>query len=226
MYTAKVRLAIQCALLTTLTLFGGILLGIVAGNAVFNALPGHDLAHLSVVNVAVSAVPALAGLVLGSGLWGLLVGRLAQATNRRRMALAGLLGFAPATILLAIALQFLEPLVLKIAGDQYPIYRLFTFLFVPTAFLIAGISAWAIGLGLQGKQFAWTLLLRVGMIAGLAFLALNLLMESLGWRVGAPGAAERFTMLTVMFVGDLGAALAGGSALGWLLAEEYSAVAA
>ena len=39
--------------------------------------------------------------------------------------------------------------------------------------------------------------LRVGLTAGLAFLAVNLGMEALGWQVGGPGAAERATMLTV-----------------------------
>jgi hypothetical protein len=42
-------------------------------------------------------------------------------------------------------------------------------------------------------------------------------MEGAGWVVGAPRAAERFTMLTVMFVGNLAAALAGGALLGWQL---------
>jgi hypothetical protein len=41
----------------------------------------------------------------------------------------------------------------------------------------------------------------------------NLLMEAAGWVVGAPGAAERATMLTVMFAGNLGAALAGGAVM-------------
>ncbi|MDX1616803.1 MAG: hypothetical protein R3300_21020 [Candidatus Promineifilaceae bacterium] len=42
----------------------------------------------------------------------------------------------------------------------------------------------------------------------MAFLVVNLVMETLGWVVGAPGAAARYTMLTVMFAGNLGAALA------------------
>jgi hypothetical protein len=51
-------------------------------------------------------------------------------------------------------------------------------------------------------------------MAALAFLSVNLVMEALDWVVGAPQAAERFTMLTVMLTGNLGAALAGGAVLG------------
>ena len=53
------------------------------------------------------------------------------------------------------------------------------------------------------RRLAW----RAGLAGGAAFLAVDLLMDALGWRVGAPGAAERFTMLTVMFTGDFVAAL-------------------
>jgi hypothetical protein len=133
------------------------------------------------------------------------------------MAAAGMLGFVPVTILLAFALLRLEPIAVEKFGAHLPIHRVFTLFFVPTAFLIAGVSAWAIGRGLKDGALAASLLWRVGTAAALAFLAVNLAMEAAGWVVGAARAAERFTMLTVMFAGDLGAALAGGAVLGWTL---------
>jgi hypothetical protein len=135
------------------------------------------------------------------------------------LALAGALGFAPITVLLGTALGTLEPLVVESLAGQLPIHRVFTLLFVPTAFLIAGVSAGSLGLAVDGPRLAWALLWRVGLAAALAFLAVNLLMESFGWVVGAPGAAERATMLTVMFTGDLAAAVAGGIVLGTHLAR-------
>jgi hypothetical protein len=60
---------------------------------------------------------------------------------------------------------------------------------------------------------------RVGLASAAAFLVINLAMEAAGWVVGAPRAAERFTMLSVMFAGMIGAALTGGSVLGWTLAK-------
>lgn len=215
--TAPYKTALAAGLITIFCLIGGLLLGFVLGDIVFNALPGHSIINPNPVLMLTAAVPTLMGLLAGSALWGMLIGRLASATNLRRMAIAGALGFAPITIVLTFVLLALEPIAVEKLGAQFPIHRLFTFFFVPTAFLIAGVSAWAIGLGLRNKRVALSLSWRVGLAAALAFLAVNLVMESLGWVVGAPRAAERFTMLTVMFVSDLGAALLGGAVLGWRL---------
>lgn len=204
---------------TALSLVGGLLFGIVVGNLVFNLMPGHSFVNPSPVAIAVAAIPALAGMFLGGAVWGVWMGRFAQAGSWRRMALAGGLGFAPISIGLGIALQVIEPIALREYGDWLPLHRLFTVLFVPTAFLIAGVSAGSIGLGLMNRPLAWRLLWQVGLVAALAFLMVNLLMESSGWVVGAPRAAERFTMLTVMSVSNLGAALAGGAVLGVRLAS-------
>jgi hypothetical protein len=62
---------------------------------------------------------------------------------------------------------------------------------------------------------------RIGVSSGSVSLAVNLGMEALGWQVGRPGAAERATMLTVLFVSNLGAALAGGAMLGMTLAQRH-----
>lgn len=203
---------LQSAFLTVLTLFGGMLPGVVVGNLVFESLPGHSITNPSALHVTLAAIPAVTGLLAGSGAWGLAMDGLAHAQNRWRMAVAGILGFVPVTTLLVFALS--DPVIEKI-GFQLPIHRVFTLLFVPTAFLIAGISAWAIGRGLRDNALAVSLLWRVGFAAALAFLVVNLVMEASGWVVGAPGAAARYTMLTVMFAGNLGAALAGGAVLGW-----------
>lgn len=205
------------ASLTVLTLFGGMLLGTVAGELVFQALPGHSVSDPATLQITLAAIPALAGLLIGSALWGVLMGRLGQASDWRRMALAGMLGFAPITVALALVLNVVEPVAVEQIGRRFPIHRLFTLLFVPTAFSIAGVSSSAIGLVLRNKAVALALGWRVGLAAALAFLAVNLVMESLGWVIGAPRAEERFTMLTVMLAGNLGAALAGGAVLGWTI---------
>ncbi len=204
------------ALLTVLTLFGGMLAGVGIG-LVFQNLPSHSLP--SAVSITLGVIPAVTGLLVGGAAWGLAMGRLAQANNRRRMALAGILGFVPITILLAFVLLTLEPIAVEKFGAQLPIHRVFTLFFVPSAFLIAGISAFAIGEGLSNRALAAVLLWRVGLAAAAAFLVVNLVMEISGWVVGAPGAAERATMLVVMFVGNLGAALAGGAVMGATLAS-------
>jgi hypothetical protein len=212
-----IKPALQGALLTVGTLFGGMLLGVVVGNLVYEALPGHSIANPSSLNVALGALPAITGILLGSASWGMAMGRMAGSQSRVRLALAGILGFVPVTILLAFLLLRIETWVVETQGDALPLQRLFTLLFVPTAFLIAGGSAGALGLGLRDAALARRLALAAGLSAAAAFLVVNLGMEATGWVVGAPNAAQRFTMLVVMFAGDLGAALAGGAAIGVLL---------
>ncbi len=211
------RPVIYGALATLLSLVGGIAVGFLAGSGTFNLLPGHSIQNLNPLHVAIAALPGLAGFLAGSALWGVLMGRLAGVADRRRMALAGALGFAPLAVSAGILLQILEPLALRYFGAVLPLHRLFTIFFVPTAFIVAGVSAWALGLGLRQPALAKALLWRTGLTAALAFLVTNLVMEAAGWVVGAPNAAQRATMLTVLLTGCLAAALAGGGALGWLL---------
>lgn len=199
---------------TVLTLFGGLLFGTVIGFYVFESLPGHSVISPSALHISLAALPAFIGFLGGSAAWGRWMGRMAGSAETRRMALAGMLGFAPITLVLGIGLSAVEPFVVEQIGTLFPIHRAFTLMFVPSAFLIAGLSAWAIGLGLRSAALARSLLWRVGGAAALAFLVVNLVMEWSGWVVGGPNAAERYTMLTVMFLGNLGAALAGGAVLG------------
>ncbi len=215
--TMPYRTMLRSALQTILCLFGGLLIGSVLGIAMFEALPGHSLLNPSALHITLAALPALVGVLIGSAVWGVQMGRLAQAADGRRMAVAGALGFAPITLGLGFLLSALEPVAVQQFGSQLPIHRLFTLLFVPTVFIIAGVSAWAIGVGLRNMALARSLSWRVGLAAALAFLVVNLVMEALGWIVGAPRAAERFTMLTVMFAGNLAGALIGGAVLGWTL---------
>jgi hypothetical protein len=211
------RPVLSSTLATVLWLTGGLLLGGAIGEAVFNVLPGHSLTNPSPVHMLLATLPALLGMLAGSAGWGLWMGRLAGATDQRRMAAAGAAGFAPITIALGLALSLLEPVAVEKLGGQFSIARLFTIFIVPTAFLIAGVGAGAIGLGLKDRRLARTLGWRAGLAAGITFLVVNLLMELLGWRVGASGAAQRATMLTVMLVSNLGAALAAGAAFGFQL---------
>jgi hypothetical protein len=212
-------MAIRAALYTAATLLGGLFVGLMIGSAVFEALPGHSIINPSGMHIAAASLPALLGLAGGSALWGVLMGRLGHSEKPRRMALAGMLGFAPIAIAIGITLSILEPPAVERWADTIPVYRLFTLLFVPSVFLVASVGAWAIGRGLH-HQRTGALAMQAGLWAAAAFLVVNVVMDSLGWRIGAPDAAERFTMLTVMLVGNFGAALAGGAAIGRALMRD------
>lgn len=213
------RAALLGALYTVLCLIGGLLLGIAAGSAVFNALSGHAFANPSPAHMLAAAVPALLGMFAGAAAWGVLMGRLAAEANWRRMAMAGGLGFAPCAILVGLLLQVLEPIALRQLGAQIPLYRLFTLIFVPSAFLIAGLGAGALAIGLRNAMLARMLFWRAGLAAALSFLTANLLLEASGWVVGAPRAEKSYTMLTVMFISNVAAALAAGAVIGLLLSR-------
>lgn len=211
------RSIVKSAFLTVATLFGGLLLGFVAGDLVFRLLPGNTINNVKLGHVLIAAIPALAGFVAGGAAWGVLMGRLAGVFDTRRMAIAGMIGFGPITLVLAAGLGLAEPMIVGAFAGSTPIHRIFTLLFVPSAFFIADVSAFAIGQGLQGGRLAISLLWQVGLAAGITFLLVNLIMESLGWVVGAPGAVERATMIMVLAAGNLGAALVGGGLLGLIL---------
>lgn len=205
--------------MTIVSLVGGLLIGLMLGSLVFDTLAGHTFLNPNPLYMFIAALPALAGFIGGSALWGIWMGRLANSRETTRMALAGALGFAPIALGMALLLQLLEPIAVEKLGAQFPLHRLFTFFFVPTAFLIASVSAFAIGIGLRDRALAMRLFWRVGLTAALAFLATNVVMEASGYVVGAPGAAERATMLTVLFAGNFVAALAGGAVMGATLAQ-------
>ncbi len=162
-----------------------------------------------------AALVASASTLSGSALWGVGMSHLAGFPASWRVAWAGILGFTPITLLLSIGLQATEPIVFRI---NLPLHRIFTLLFVPSAFLIASASSLALGWALGQGRAAARLALCVGLAAALAFLAINLSMEALGWQVGGPGAEARMTMVTVLFVSNLGAALVSGAVLGMTLA--------
>jgi hypothetical protein len=212
---SRIRAATLGAALTVLALAGGMIAGSVVASVTFQAL---DSRVPSWVGEALAILVFSASTLFGSTLWGVGMARLARVPAPQRAAWAGSLGFVPITLLLIFGLGAAEPIVFR---TNLPLHRLFTVLFVPSAGLIASTSSLALAWALGWGRAAPALALRVGLTAALGFLALNLSMEALGWQVGGPGAAERATMLTVLFVSNLGAALVGGAMLGMTLAQRH-----
>ncbi len=211
--SSTTRLAIRTGLTTGLYLFGGLLLGLSTGIGVSN-LPMHVSKQIGTV---LTTIPVLGLLFVAGTLWGRALGRLFGLNETRRMVRAGALSFAPSIILAGIARSLLEVFIIERSnGPDLPVHILFTLLFVPAAFFVAGIGSLAIGFAIRGGMYAIKLALGGDLSGALAFLVVNLGMDALGWRVGAPGAAERATMIRVMMLGNLAAALAGGAAIGAL----------
>ena len=213
MYNLR-QVALRGALLTGLWLFGGLILGFVLASG-FHGLPMH-LPESSRVQLSFLIIMIV---LIGSGFaWGRTMAFLSGASRPERMALAGALSFGPALILAALSLGSLErALIERGQGPDLPVHVIFTLLFVPAAFFVAGTGGFALGLARENIQLGLRMALRCGLAGSAAFLLVNLVMYQLGYKVGAPGAEQRATMLTVMMAGSLGAALAGGAAIGVLL---------
>jgi hypothetical protein len=206
--------AIRCGLVSGLILVGGMLAGLLAGFAV-NGLPMHVPEQTKNL---LSALPVLAIITAAGAGWGLAMARLTGIAESRRMTWAGALCFSPSILAAGIALSLLEvAIVERGGGSDLPVHQVFSLLFVPATFCVAGIGGLAMGLAAKDWALAFKLFLASGFAGGLAFLAVNLVMDALGWRVGAPGAAERATMLTVTMAGSLAAAVVGGAVIGVLL---------
>lgn len=206
------------ALATAGCLFGGLLVGFAIAIAVSNLpmhIPNQTLNFISMMLL-------LSILFFAGAAWGFAIAKIFSSENKRRMIWAGALSFSPALLLAGLMLATLERAIVERGqGPDLPVYIVFTILFVPAAFFIAGAGGLALGLAERNLRLGLRLAAGAGLSAALGFLLINLLMDALGWRVGAPGAAERATMLTVMMTGNLAAALAGGGILGYQLSRYF-----
>lgn len=157
----------------------------------------------------------------GGALWGYFLTRIHGLPNRKGASIAGSLSFGFGVIGAANLLGDLERvLVAQHRLPGVPIHVIFTLLFVPATFLVATLGGSAILLG-NGNRTNWfRSALMTGLAASLSFLIMDLLLDTLGMRVGAPRAAERFTMLTVTFLSSTVAAFSGGAMLGRFLSRD------
>jgi len=210
------QVAIRSGLVTGLFLFGGLLVGFMAAIG-FTGLPMH-LPESARTLLAMAIVLGIVGFA--SAGWGRAMARLTGASQPRRMIKAGVLSFGPSLVLAGFILSSLEVVIIERgSGPSLPVHVTFTILFVPAVFCVAGLGGLALGLAQGDWSLAWRCALGSGLAGSMAFLLVVLVMDQLGYRVGAPGAAARATMLTVMMTGNLGAALAGGAALGSILTK-------
>jgi hypothetical protein len=136
---SQVYAAILSAALTVLALVGGLIGGLLGGSLIFHSLieKAPDLLTYTLATIAF-----FGSTLSGSTLWGVGMARLARSLARWRAACASALSFVPITFLLNLVLVALEPIAVR---ANLPVHRLFTVLFVPSAFLIAGTTSLALG---------------------------------------------------------------------------------
>ena len=195
------------ALLALLYLPPSILLVFPAVWLTNRALPGLEaVAGRWVFFGEMAAVCALGGL-----LWARRMG----GGGARRRAWPAALAFGASTAAAAFLLTEAETWMLNRAldGREVPAAPAFGVLFSGAVLLVVGATALALALG-AGRPRAAATALACGGAAMLAFAAVAAAFHLAGWRVGAPGAEARFTMLVVTGAGLFAATVAGGAAVG------------
>ena len=101
---------------------------------------------------------------------------------------------------------------------HYKQHLLFGAVFMVWTGLVVGGTGFTLGISLKNLKLALKLL-GVGFLSGGGtFLVVAFLMDLIGFRVGAPRADERFTMLVVSILGIWSAALVGSAVFGKILA--------
>ena len=207
------RPVLASAVVTAVSLMGGMILG-VAISVLVDRLPFHAPEQTLIL----LAITPIFG---GGALWGFLLTRIHNLPNRMGAAIAGSFSFGLGVIGAANLLSALErALVAQHRLPGVPIHIIFTLLFVPATFLVATLGGSAILLVIRNRANWFRSALITGLAASLSFLIMDLFLDTLGMRVGAPRAAERFTMLTVAFLSTAAAAFSGGAILGYVLSRE------
>ena len=210
------QIAIRTGWMTLAYLAGGMVLAFIVALPI-DAIPVH--APQLAKNV-LAGIVALTAMMVAAGAWARAISRAAGCGEDRRVAWAGALGFGPVVIVTGVALTLLEGLILEDGtAPTLPVHVVFTILFVPATFLVAGVAALTLGWVVNDLASAWRPAAMTGLAAAGAFLVADVLMDLAGWRVGGPNAAARATMLVVTTLGVTAAALAGGAVLGASLAR-------
>jgi hypothetical protein len=201
--------AIAAAAITARDLIGGIVIAVALGSLA-DALPLPFVARR-----VFDGVVALCVTVLAGRLWGRDMAMLAHHPDPHGTARLTALSVGPAILAAGAILAAIEPVaVARATRAGYSIHFVYSVLFVPITGIVAAVGAFALGVGLNGRTLGLRLAANAGAVALLTFLAVDLLMYALGWRVGAPNAARRATMLVVTALSASAAAIAAGGAIG------------
>ena len=206
-------IVLRSAMLTARDLMGGLLVGAAIG-ALIDGL-GKSVPTLA---RALAVVVTGTVLIIGARIWGRDIAQLASGSNPRAAGRAAAFTVGPTIVIVALGLAGLEPvMVQRGARTGLEIHIVYSLVFVSATLLIAAVGAFALGSGLYQAAFGMRLAPRAALAAAASFLAVDLLMDALGWRVGAPDAGRRGTMVVVTTLGLFAAATAGGAVIGAML---------
>jgi hypothetical protein len=135
---------------------------------------------------------------------------------------AGAVGFGLSSALAIAALNRVEQNLVWFIVRSYEVHLVFSAVFTLAALAIAGSTGLLLGLALGRWRLALQLALGAGLAAALTFALVALVMDTLGMRVGAPGAEARATMLVVSLLGMWSAGIVGSAVIGQMIVRFHA----
>ena len=165
-------------------------------------------------------IGALSVYLCGGGLWGLGIARLMNA-DAKSMVKACALSWSVTGFTFAIALGLsLGPIfqiIDKLPKSPHSTHYYFLLIFVPVIGIVTAINAYVVTSKLGFHELKKSAGMYAGIAAAVGFLAVGLiLIFGLGWEVGNP-VPGKYGMLKLALFCGIGAALAGGMTIGWVL---------
>jgi hypothetical protein len=160
---------------------------------------------------------------IGGFVWGTRLARLCDAPSTRRWGAAAALGYGLSAPIASASLTAAETYLLNRAqeGHPEPMHLAFAAAFGGAIAIVVGLASFALGTAASGRfRGGLRIALLASGLATAAFVAVDALFDLAGWRVGAPHAEERFTMMVVLAAALLAATATGGAVLGTLLRRE------
>lgn len=209
------RFVIMTSLLTALTVGGSLIPTVrILRRADILFWTGHVLESTVLGLSVLTLLP-----VIGGGLWGLGLSKLVGVEKK------GLAKSAALTLMVSILIVNFSLVGLSIVipdESMRPMQVTITvaILFGACAALLAAFNTRKIIRNLGFENLMNSAGLKAGIATFLGFILFHFLMHLLGWRVGDPTSFKEYKMTTVLMVDNLGASLAAGAMIGWVLATE------
>ena len=214
MNTKSTIFIVLMGLLTTVTLAGSIWLSLYLSGP--NSINRTRI--LPANNDALAFVTAFASYLGGGALWGLGIARMTKS-DVKTMVKTCALSWGLTTLIFAGTLGLSLGLIFKFGNTitiRYNYYYLLIIL--PVIGIVTGINGRTVISKLGLKELRNRAGLNIGLAAVLGYLAVSLILQfGFGLEVGKP--VGRYEHLTLLHYCNVGAALVGGMAMGWVLAK-------
>jgi hypothetical protein len=215
----SITFAVVLGLWTAFTLAGSIwgFIFIVGPNSVtrLDVISSNSIPAILIVELLI--------YLCGGGLWGLGIARLMNG-DAKSMVKACALSWVATVFISAGAISFgsislgsLSSLAYILPHFPHSPHYSFLLIFVPAVGIVAAINGYVVTGKLGFKELRKSVGMYTGLAAALGFLTAGLiLLFGLGWEVGN-AVYGKYGMLLLLLICSIGAALAGGMALGWAL---------